>query len=288
MTGFGRAEGENEDIKLSIDIRAVNHRYLDIIIKCPYYLKFAEEEIKKDIKGFVKRGRIEVFINAEKKNSGTINISADPILVKKYMETLDEIEEASGLRLEDRLKWILDQDDVIKLDYEKIDEEQTSAFILNELNKALADLQQMRKAEGEKTKEDLKLKLDFVEEKILLVEKRSPYVLEELEDRLLKKLAEILEPAHIDKDRTLQEICFYADKSDINEEIQRLRSHILQFKNTLDHGEAIGKKLDFLLQEMNREVNTMTSKSNDSELTNSIIEMKSIIEMMREQVQNIQ
>lgn len=288
MTGFGRIEGENEDFQISIDLRAVNHKYFDIQFKAPYFLKFAEDAVKSKIKEYVERGRIEVFINAEKKTSEKADLKADFLLAEKYFQTVVALEEKFKSPFEDKLKWILERDGILQVEYEKIDEKKTEEFLISLLEKALESLDIMRKTEGEETKKDLLNKLDSIETKVKIIEKRSPEVYEEIKERLEKRLEEILSPENIDQNRILQEVCYYADKADINEEIQRIRSHQEQFKQSLNSEGSIGKKLDFIIQEMNREANTMGSKSNDPLLTKNIIEIKSDIEKMREQVQNIQ
>lgn len=288
MTGFGRIEDENEDFQISMDLRAVNHKYLDIQFKAPYFFKFAEDAVKNKIKEFIKRGRIEVYFNVEKKTSEKADIKIDSILAEKYFQSVMAMEEKFQMELEDKLKWILEREGVLQIEYEEIDESKTEEFLISLLERGLEKLNQMRIKEGEQTEIDLLQKIEFIEEKLLIIEKRSPEVYDEMKIRLEKRLSEILSPENIDQSRIFQEVCFYADKADINEEVQRLRSHIGQFKHTLNSGDSIGKKLDFIIQEMNREANTMGSKSNDHLLTKSIIEIKSNIEKMREQVQNIQ
>ncbi|MDO5649243.1 MAG: YicC/YloC family endoribonuclease [Gallicola sp.] len=288
MTGFGRVEGENENFQISIDLRAVNHKYFDIQFKAPYFLKFAEDAIKNKIKEYVQRGRVEIYINAEKKTSEKAEIKTDVLLAGKYFQTVSALEEKFDSPFENKLEWILERDGVLQVEYEEIDEEKTQDFLICLLEKALDSLDQMRKSEGRETKKDLLEKLDQIEKKVYQIEKRAPEVYEETKDRLEKRLEEILSPKNIDQNRILQEVCFYADKADINEEIQRIRSHKDQFIDTLNAKGSIGKKLDFIIQEMNREANTMGSKSNDPFLTKNIIEIKSDIEKMREQVQNIQ
>lgn len=288
MTGFGRIEDENEDFQISMDLRAVNHKYLDIQFKAPYFFKFAEDAVKNKIKEFIKRGRIEVYFNVEKKTSEKADIKIDSILAEKYFQSVMEMEDKFQMKLDDKLKWILEREGVLQIEYEEIDESKTEDFLISLLERGLEKLNQMRIKEGEQTEMDLLQKLDIIEEKLFIIEKRSPEVYDEMKIRLEKRLSEILSPENIDQSRIFQEVCFYADKADINEEVQRLRSHIGQFKHTLVSGDSIGKKLDFIIQEMNREANTMGSKSNDHQLTESIIDIKSNIEKMREQVQNIQ
>ncbi len=288
MTGFGRVEGENENFQISIDLRAVNHKYFDIQFKAPYFLKFAEDAIKNKIKEYVQRGRVEIYINAEKKTSEKAEIKTDVLLAEKYFQTVSALEEKFDSPFENKLEWILEREGVLQVEYEEIDEEKTQEFLIYLLEEALDSLDQMRRSEGRETKKDLLEKLDEIEKKVYQIEKRAPEVYEEVKNRLENRLEEILSPKNIDQNRVLQEVCFYAEKADINEEIQRIRSHKEQFIDTLNAKGSIGKKLDFIIQEMNREANTMGSKSNDPFLTKNIIEIKSEIEKMREQVQNIQ
>ena len=288
MTGYGRTEAENENFVISIDLRAVNHKYLDIQVRAPYFFRFLEDDLKKFIKEYIHRGRIDVSIYGEKKDSKHLKVEANTNLAKKYDETISQVEGAIQHKLVDRVQWILAQENVLDVQYEEVDEEETKKFVLETLDQTLQKISKMQRAEGDRTGEDLVEKLQIIEEDLKEVEERSPQVMEELEKRIRQRIEELLEPGKIDEERILQEICYYSEKSDINEEIQRLRFHLGQFKETMENIFPNGKKLDFILQEMNREANTMSSKSNDSKLTMNILDIKLNIEKMREQVQNVQ
>lgn len=289
MTGFGRSSGENEDFSLTIEMKAVNHKYLDIQIKSPYYFNYIDEDIKKAIRTKLNRGRVDVFIKSTRKigNSAKINIDYD--LAKILNSSFNDLKDR--LKLDDsvRLNHILRYDDVVNLEYDEPDEDKTKKFILDLVDKSCVELKGMRELEGQNLKETLVEQLNEMTKLVDKIEKRSPMLTEEYRKRLLEKLNAIFDEVDsLDRDRINMEIALFSEKSDITEEIIRLNSHIKQFSSTLNSQEVIGRKLDFIVQEMNREVNTISSKSNDKEITRDSIELKTIIEKIREQIQNIE
>lgn len=291
MTGYGKSSYLDEKIDIDIEIKTVNSRFLDINIKMPYQLNFMEDKIKKLIKEYVKRGRVDVFIKSKSNNLGNTNIVVDENQAKKMYEALNLLTdmfdikgEYNSIRISDLLK----NEEIIKFEAQPFDEEYISKVILDTLNDVLIKLSDMRIKEGKNLREDL---LSNLEKLISYRDEISKYeknIKVEIRDRLYENINEILEDFDINEDRLANEIVFYADRQDINEELQRLESHFKQFKSNLDSDESVGKKLDFITQEMLRETNTIGSKTSKIEVTNHIIEMKTTIEKIKEQVQNIE
>lgn len=291
MTGYGKSSYLDEKIDIDIEIKTVNSRFLDINIKMPYQLNFMEDKIKKLIKEYVKRGRIDVFIKSKSNNLGNTNIVVDENQAKKMYEALNLLTdmfdikgEYNSIRISDLLK----NEEIIKFEAQPFDEEYISKVILDTLNDVLIKLSDMRIKEGKNLREDL---LSNLEKLISYRDEISKYeknIKVEIRDRLYENINEILEDFDINEDRLANEIVFYADRQDINEELSRLESHFKQFKSNLDSDESVGKKLDFITQEMLRETNTIGSKTSKIEVTNHIIEMKTTIEKIKEQVQNIE
>ena len=289
MTGFGRGEVQLQQRKFLIEAKSLNHRYLDTNIKMPKILNYLEEKIRQRIKDFVKRGRIEVFISFEKVGETDVKVSADLELAKQYLDALREISDKLAVSDDIAVSSLVKFPDVIIVSKKEEDEDQIWNCLSDSLNIALEKLVEMRETEGNQLKEDFVKRLDIVADMIKQIEERSPQILLEYRQRLLDRMKEILEDGpNIDDGRVLMEVALFADKSSITEEIVRFHSHIRQFKIILEEDDSVGRKLDFLIQEMNREVNTIGSKANDLYVTNIVINLKSELEKMREQIQNIE
>lgn len=289
MTGFGRAEAENDDMSLSIEIKTVNHKYIDYQIRMPNYLNFLEDKIKKTIKDYLSRGRIEVYIKVDRKFSNNSKVELDLPLANSINNSLKTLIDELDIHDEVKLNHLLRYDDILTLKYDDIDEDNVSECVISTLEEALQSLLVMRKTEGDRLKTDLQNNLDSISLYMEKIETRTPYLVEEYKERLIDCVKNLVDNSDaIDNDRLNLEIVLYAEKSDINEELVRMKSHILSFKETLNMDIPVGRKLDFIIQEMNREVNTISSKSNDTELTQYVIEVKSLIEKLREQIQNIE
>lgn len=289
MTGFGRAEAENDDMSLSIEIKTVNHKYIDYQIRMPNYLNFLEDKIKKTIKDYLSRGRIEVYIKIDRKFSNNSKVELDLPLANSINNSLKTLIDELDIHDEVKLNHLLRYDDILTLKYDDIDEDNVSECIISTLEEALQSLLVMRKTEGDRLKTDLQNNLDSISLYMEKIKTRTPYLVEEYKERLIDCVKNLVDNSDaIDNDRLNLEIVLYAEKSDINEELVRMKSHILSFKETLNMDIPVGRKLDFIIQEMNREVNTISSKSNDTELTQYVIEVKSLIEKLREQIQNIE
>lgn len=289
MTGYGTANGENDDMSVEIEIKTVNSRYPDIQIRMPSYLNFAENNIKRLINNKINRGRIDVFIRVIAKENFKSDIKVDLNLASKMNEALNLIREHINIDKEVELKDILRNEEVLTFEKKELDEESTFELISALLNSSLDKVVSMRLAEGINITEDLKSNLNLLKKHLNNIESEIPNILNENNTRMRENIEKLLDNnIPIDEDRLANELAIYADKSDINEELVRLDSHINQFEETLALNNPIGKKLDFILQEMNREVNTIQSKSNNIGISSDTIESKALIEKLREQVQNVE
>lgn len=288
MTGYGRAKIENDTREYIVEVKSVNHKYLDINIKLPKTLFCIEDKIRKVISNKISRGKIDVFVTYI--NYGiegkTILINKD--IAKMYIKEIEEIATenniASGIRATEISKF----PEVLNVIVDEEDEEKIWLELNKCLEKALDNFIEMRTTEGEKIKEDLKQRLDEIDENINEIFKNSTGLVEEYVVKLRKRIQEILNTDVVDETRLAQEIDIYSDKTSIEEEITRIKSHIIQFKELLNSEGAIGKKADFIIQEMNREINTIGSKSGKFEITQLVIKIKTQIEDIREQIQNIE
>jgi len=289
MTGFGRGEHESDSYSFKTEIKAINHRYSDISIRMPRYLNFMEEDIKKEVKKYVKRGKIDVYINLEYLDETSLKIDLDLVLAKELYEKLNELKSYLGIREDLKIKDILNMGDIVKIERRILDEDLLWDGVKIAITKALKDLMEMKRTEGENLKEDMVLKLDIIKSRVDEIEKRSPFLVTEYREKLEARINELLKDESLVNDEKLaEEVAFFADKSNIDEEIIRLKSHIDQYFKIMETTEPIGRKLDFLIQEMNREINTIGSKSGDIEITENVVEVKSEIEKLREQIQNIE
>jgi len=289
MTGFGRGESSNEVYNFKVEIKAVNHRYNDIVVKMPRHISYLEENVKKIIKTEINRGKIDVYINLDYINESAIDIKVDIPLAKSYKYVLEKLSEELELEENIRLFNILGLSEIIKTERKELDEDIAWTCLKEALNMALRDIMNMKVVEGEELKNDMISKLDRIETIVLEIEERSPLVVLEYKGKLRERIGELLDKdINIDEDRIASEVAIFADKSNINEEIVRLKSHVKQFLSILNEKDAIGRKLDFLIQEMNREINTIGSKANDMLIAQNVVEIKSELEKIREQVQNIE
>lgn len=288
MTGYGKSTLEINSRKYQVEIKSLNHRYLDVTVRMPRQLSYLEEIIKKQVSGKINRGKIDLYISFENNSieGRTIKINTD--LAKAY------IEELRKLAKEENLSENIEVNDIAKYpDVLIVQEDQEDETIKNEIievvDKAIDNLVEMKQTEGIKIAEDLQKRLDYIQEKVNKVKELSAGLINEYIVKLEERIKELLpNNQEIDKNRLMQEVVIYADKCSIEEEVTRLNSHIGQFKEFLKSNEAVGKKLDFIIQEMNRETNTIGSKSNNLNITNGVIDMKTEIENLREQVQNIE
>ena len=287
MTGYGRAKLSKEDREYQIEIKSVNHKYLDISVRIPKQLSYLEETIKKEIAKKVKRGKIDVFVTFENNSLEGKEIKINTELAKAYIDELKKLAEKENILSDIQVTEISKYPDVLNIQSSQ-DDEKITEEVLETVTIATDNLVQMRETEGNKISEDLLKRLNIINKKVEEIAKLSTGLIEEYVVKLEERINEILKNQEIDKTRLAQEVVIYADKCSIEEEVTRLNSHISQFKNLLNSNEAIGKKLDFIIQEMNRETNTIGSKANNLEITNGVIDIKTEIENIREQVQNIE
>ena len=290
MTGYGRGECTMYERKFTVEIKAVNHRYNDITVKLPRAIMGFEDEIKKAISKKVFRGKLDVFVNFESISQEDVNISVNEPLAKSYTETLRKLKSDLQLEGDVTIEMVSKFPDVITVD-KNISNENTENEIRECLMKAVEDATDafvaMREVEGETLKKNIIEKVAFVNDALQKIEERAPFVSKDYRARLEAKLAD-LDEIQVDESRLLTEVMLFADKACIDEEITRLHSHISQMYSIVEESVPVGRKLDFLVQEMNRETNTIGSKSNDIQITNHVVDIKSEIEKIREQIQNIE
>lgn len=286
MTGFGHGEYENEGRKYVVEIKSVNHKYGDINIRLPKFLNSIEDQIRKRIASVISRGKIDVFINFENYSSQGTNIRINKELAKEYINELKALAEETGLEFNVNLIDISKLPEILKIE-EDGNEEKIADEVMVALDNALEKFISMREIEGKKLVEDIEERIHLIEGKIEEIKKYSGNLVEEYIEKLQTRINELLK-TEVDETRLMQEIVFFSDKSSIEEELTRLESHISQFLNLIKTTSPIGKKIDFLIQEINRETNTIGSKANCLEITNRVIEIKTEVENIREQIQNIE
>ena len=289
MTGYGKQNLSVEGREYQIEIKSVNHRYMDINVKIPKAISYLEETIKKEISNKIKRGKIDVFVSFENNSEEGRKIEINKQLAKLYIEQLKELAQEEKIESNIEVMDIAKIPDVLTI---KVDEENSK--IKDEIKQvtqgAVTRILEMKNIEGEKISQDLLQRIRNIQSKIVEISAKSTGLIEEYVVKLEKRVKELLKNDEVDKSRLAQEVVIYADKCSIEEEITRLKSHIFQFENLISNNQdgAIGKKLDFIIQEMNRETNTIGSKANNLEITNGVIDIKTEIEDIREQVQNIE
>lgn len=287
MTGFGRGTYEKEGRIYTVEIKSVNHKYGDINIKMPRFFNSIEDKIRKKISSVISRGKIDVFIQFENYSSKGTNIKINKELAKQYINELKSLAEETDLKYDINVLDISKFPEILKIE-EDGESEDIENELLNAVDIALNNFIDMREIEGQKLVQDLENRIIFVQNKVEEITKFSSTLVEEYIVKLEARVKELMKTDVVDKDRIAQEIVIFSDKSSIEEELTRLRSHISQFKTLLKASSPIGKKLDFLVQEINRETNTIGSKANSLDITNRVIEIKTEVENIREQIQNIE
>lgn len=288
MTGFGRSEIANEQQKITVEMKAVNHRYCDINVKMPKKLSIFEAAIRNLLKKYIQRGKVDVFITYEDYTENNMVLKYNEELAAEYVRVLQQMSDQVGIENDVRVSVLSRYPDVLTLEEQSIDADELWSVLEEALHKASEQFVETRLAEGENLKNDLIGKLDGMLEDVDFIEARSPEILAEHRQRLEAKVRELLGDSTIDESRIVTETTIFADKICVDEEIVRLRSHITSTRNALLEGGSIGRKLDFIAQEMNREANTILSKANDLEVANRAINLKTEIEKVREQIQNIE
>jgi uncharacterized protein (TIGR00255 family) len=289
MTGYGRYEGFLNDIKLTVEIKTVNHRYCELAIRLPRQLMLYEDRIKRQIQEKVHRGRIDVFISFHSDTLAKRKVKLDMELAEAYVSSIQELKDRLHVTGELTVHDLITLEDLFQIEEEESDVEQFNVPLLNAVMQATDQLLQMRGIEGKALLEDLSHRVSAIRETVKQISEYAPKVKDQYEKRLETRIKEFLQQrAELDEARLLNEVAVFAEKSNIDEELTRLASHCDQFTGILTLDEPVGRKLDFLIQEMNREVNTIGSKANDIEISQYVVELKSTIEKMREQVQNIE
>ena len=288
MTGFGRSEIVKGNRKISVEIKSVNHRYLEAGIKMPKKLNIFESRMRDLLKKYATRGKIDIFINYEDDSESQVNLKFNQNIADEYMAIFNNMSEKYNLKNDMTVGGLARFPEVITMDEVQEDEEELWHFIEEAMKAALEQFVNTRILEGENLKKDLLGKLDHMEELVAFVEKRSPEIMKEYRSKLESKVKELLGDTTIDESRIATEVIIYADKICVDEETVRLRSHIEHARKCLNEEGGIGRKMDFIAQEMNREANTTLSKANDIEISNAAIDLKTEIEKVREQIQNIE
>ena len=289
MTGYGRAEKTVEGCNIVVELRSVNNRYLDCNIRIPRLYLFAEDAIKTRVQRTITRGKVDVFVTLDYSGVGKkTQVTVNKPVADSYHAALTELAQTYGLSNDISVGLLSRFPEVLLAQEAEQDVEKMAADICSVLDMALADFDQMRTREGERMREDVLSRTAFIEEKVALVEERSPQTVSEYRNKLEARMNEVLANTQIDPARILTEAAIFADKVAVDEETVRLRSHIAQMREMLAKGGAVGRKLDFLIQEFNRETNTIGSKCSDLEIARHVVDVKAEIEKIREQIQNIE
>ena len=288
MTGFGRCEIAEADRKITVEMKSVNHRYLDVTIKMPKKLNFFEAAIRTELKNYMQRGKVDLFITYEDFTESIVCVKYNKELAAEYMQYFDRMAEDFSLDNDIRVSTLARFPEILTMEEQTVDEEQLWKLLDKALKGAAENFVETRIREGENLRNDLIAKLEGMLAHVDFITERSPEIIEEYKEKLTKKVEELLSDKQVDESRLLMEVTIFADKVCVDEELVRLRSHITATRDALLAGGSIGRKLDFIAQEMNREANTILSKSSDLEISNRAIELKTEIEKIREQIQNIE
>lgn len=289
MTGFGRCEVQEESRKFTVEMKSVNHRYLDANIRMPKKLNFFETAIRSLLKQSVQRGKVDIFITYEDLSEQQVSLKYNEVLAAEYLSYFEKMQEKFSLENDIRVSTLSRYPEVLTMEEQAVDEEELWKGLKKALDGAIRQFVETRTSEGEHLREDLIEKLDNMLKLVSCIEERSPQIIAEYRDKLETKVKELLADTQIEDSRIAAEVVIFADKICTDEEVVRLRSHIVHMKDTLVSDDSgIGRKLDFIAQEMNREANTILSKANDLEISNIGIELKTEIEKVREQIQNIE
>ncbi len=290
MTGYGRAQMTIDTMSITVELRSVNHRYFEFNSRVPRNYGFLDEKLKSFVGSLVARGKVECYISVENLEDGEVEILVNHSLANSYINALNELAERNDLVLRDDLvlSTLARNNDIFAVHKQEADEEKIWNAVKTVTEEAVAKFVSMREAEGEKLKADVLYRADEILKKVAVIEERSPETVKEYNDKLLARINEFLSDVQVDEQRLLTECAIFADKVAVAEETVRLRSHIDQLRLFMDSNEAIGRKIDFLVQEMNREANTIGSKAQDVTIARNVIDIKAEIEKIREQIQNIE
>ncbi len=288
MTGYGRGEAVGNTMTVTLEMKSVNHRFFECQVKSPRHFAFFEDKLKSYLQSRIARGKIDVFVSYDLADKSGEELQINEAFAAECISTLKSFAKKHKIKNDVSVSNILRIDGILGVSHKTIDEEEAAKLILEAAEKASDAFIEAREVEGEKLKNDIIGKTELLLKNIEIVEKRSPETVKEYRQRLEQKIKELLESANIDEQRLLTETAVFADKVAVDEETVRLRTHIAHLTDLLNEGGVIGKKLDFIVQEMNREANTTGSKCQDVDITKVVVEMKSEIEKIREQIQNIE
>lgn len=288
MTGYGSAKGSVEGQEITVELKSVNNRYLDCSVRLPRNFLFAEDTVKQAVSAGVSRGKVDVFVSAQaSQDSGTV-VSVNEELARGYRDAVARIAETVGLESGLNAFSLARFPDVLTVERRELDKDKAAAALSDITAKAVEEFNAMRECEGERLHRDMLGKLETIEGLVSVVEERSPQTVKEYRERLEARLRDILADRSLDEQRVITEAAIFADRTAVDEETVRLRSHIAQFRTMLEEGSPIGRKMDFLVQEFNRESNTIGSKCSDASLAKVVVDLKSEIEKIREQLQNVE
>lgn len=288
MTGYGYYEYQNEEVRMSVEIKTVNHRYCDVYLRMPRQLSCFEDKVRTLLTSRISRGKIDVFINWENIGDGAKEVILDEKLARAYYNAMGKLAENLGLREDVSLSYLARFPEILRIEKKEEDNDNAVIILQDSLNKAIDMLVGMRETEGEKLCNSLIETCQGIEKYRLKLIERAPHVVHEYKDKLSARIKELMDINIADEARIAIEVAMFADRCSINEELVRLKSHIEQFEEIIKADGPVGKRLDFLVQEMNREVNTIGSKANDLDITKTVVNLKSEIEKVREQIQNIE
>ncbi len=288
MTGFGRDQLALKDLEVTVEIKSVNHRYFEFSSRVPRNYNFLEEKLKSFCQSKISRGKVEVYVSVENTGEASSVVEVNYDLAASYVNAYKKLAKKNKIKNDISVSLLASQNDIFTVKRQVADEETVTNAVMSALDGAVKSFIAMRETEGEKLKNDILSRIDSILEKVEFVEARSPETVKQYRERLEQKIKDLLSAAQVDEQRVITETAIFADKVAVDEETVRLRSHIGQIKELFDSNEAIGRKLDFIVQEMNRETNTIGSKAQDVEILQRVVDIKSDIEKIREQVQNIE
>ena len=288
MTGYGRAEHMSETLKITAEVKAVNHRFSDYSIRMPRHLLALEDRVRKLASEYITRGKTDIFISVESFGEDDKEIILNEALAASYIKALSELRDKFSLRDDVSVTSVSRYPDIFKSERKEVDEEAIWEQIKPVFTEALENFTAMRKREGARIFEDLNQRVNYMKTLADSIDKKAPEIVKEYQDRLYEKIKETIGDRNIDEGRVLTEVAIFADKVAINEELVRLKSHFEEYNVILSGDEPAGRRLDFLIQEINREINTIGSKANDMEVAKTVVELKAELEKLREQIQNIE
>lgn len=288
MTGFGRGESSGEGKEFLVEIKTVNHRYSDVFIKMPRQISFLEDKIREVVSKIISRGKIDVYVSFENHSEDSKVVALDEPLVKAYMNAITQLRDRFNLKDDISVSLVSRFPDILKIEKPEENQEEIWQLLKIALENALNSLVVMRENEGLELKNNLLERSFYIENVLKAIVERAPEVVKEYKKKLENRIKELLEQQTIDESRIAMEVAMFSDRCSVDEELVRLGSHINQLRETLNIEQPVGRKLDFLIQEMNREINTIGSKANDLSITRNVIDLKSEIEKIREQIQNLE